>query len=229
MLCGGWVAGWLVCGFIIFHSPAVNDRAASDLPVFQWSMSVSVASHPRDDCTDTLAHVLTRFISQGQAFDWAVGLLLAGTFSSLVGSFLRDIVLPPMFCAFGERGLRDSFVVCRHRHYQTLAELEHDGVVECDQYATWEEAVAAGVDLKRRAASLDEAQQLGLNTLNYGRFVQILIEFLAVVGLLAVLIFGVQRLRCRLAQRTAAANKVTTPRGVVGAKLVLPHELGEPY
>jgi large-conductance mechanosensitive channel len=197
----------------------------SDAPIS--GAAAALSSNRHDDCADTIGHVLMRFISQGQAFDWAVGLLLAGTFSSLVGSFLRDVLLPPLLCAFGDRGLRDSFVVCRYRHYLTLAELEHDGVVERDQYATWEEAVAAGVDLRRRAASLDEAQQLGLNTLNYGRFLQLLIEFFAVVGLLAVLIFGVQRLRCRLARRAAA--KVATPVAVnVTTDTALPHQLGHP-
>ena len=50
------------------------------------------------------------------------------------------------------------------------------GLVEEDEYDTYEEAIAAGVDPTIQVDSLNQASELGVNTVNWGQFIQVLIN-----------------------------------------------------
>jgi large conductance mechanosensitive channel len=100
------------------------------------------------------------FISRGNIFDLAVGIIIGGAFGALTNSLVQDIIMPPIGLLLARVNFSDLYINLTAKHYRSLA----------------------------------EAEQAGAATINYGRFINITINFL----MMAVVIFFLMRWMNRL-------------------------------
>ncbi len=96
-----------------------------------------------------------KFIMRGNMIDLAVGMIIGSAFNSLVASLVNDIFMPIVGCFVGDTDFSNFFVVLSNP----------------DNLAV--------------PATLAEAKELGLATLNYGSFITGIIHFL----IMAVIVF----------------------------------------
>ncbi len=102
-----------------------------------------------------------KFAMRGNVLDLAVGVIIGASFSGIVNSLVKDIIMPPVGLALGGVDFSNFFVVLKgDRSVDTLA------------------AAAAAKDV----------------TLNYGLFVNALINFLIVAFVLFLLIRQMNKL-----------------------------------
>ncbi|KAF9178177.1 hypothetical protein BGZ51_007844 [Haplosporangium sp. Z 767] len=111
-------------------------------------------------------HEFKEFIQRGNIIDLGVGLVIGGAFSKVLGSFVDDILTPPLGLVISGSNLENWFIVIRQgehkdRHYQTIKEAQEDGAV----------------------------------TENVGRFIMTVINFLLVALTLFVIVFTANRMR----------------------------------
>jgi len=109
---------------------------------------------------------LREFIIRGNVLDMAVGIIIGAAFGTIVRSFVDDIIMPPIGLALGRVDFANMFVVLK------------EGVKEAGPYA-----------------SLAAAKAAGATTLNYGAFVNLIINFLIVSLAVFLMVRGVNRLR----------------------------------
>jgi len=100
------------------------------------------------------------FIMRGNVVDLAVGVIIGAAFSAVVSSMVADIIGPIIGLATPGGTLDESFVVLRHGKDATI-----------HTYPTVESAKAAGAI-----------------TLNYGKFIQTVINFLIIAFCLFLII-----------------------------------------
>ncbi|KAJ0396470.1 hypothetical protein ATCC90586_003938 [Pythium insidiosum] len=93
-----------------------------------------------------------QFIQQGSMIDLAVGLILGKSFTAILDSFVVDI-LTPILSLFSERNLSNFYLVARCPLTLTTC--------NSASWATWE-----------------QAREAGAITVNYGQFLENLINFL---------------------------------------------------
>ena len=86
------------------------------------------------------------FAMRGNVMDMAVGIILGGAFGKIVGSFVNDVLMPPLGLLLGGVDFGSKFVGLKAGTYTTLA----------------------------------EAKAQGIPTLNYGSFIQAIIDFLII-------------------------------------------------
>lgn len=91
------------------------------------------------------------FISKGNIVDMAVGVIIGGAFGKIVSSLVSDIITPLISLALGKANFSQLFVLLQKP--------------------------AEGIDVPK---TIEAAQELGLATLNYGAFIQTIIDFLIV-------------------------------------------------
>ena len=91
------------------------------------------------------------FILRGNVLDLAVGVIIGAAFGAIVGSLVNDLIMPPIGLALGSVDFRDLFVVLK------------EGATTVGPYAT-----------------LAAAKEAGAVTLNYGNFVNTVVQFLIV-------------------------------------------------
>lgn len=105
------------------------------------------------------------FISRGSVIDLAVGFIIGTAFSTIVKSFVSDILMPPIGLLLGKVDFSNLFVVLKEGAkpgpYTTLA----------------------------------SAQEAGAVTLNYGLFVNSVVSFLIIALVLFLMVRSVNRLR----------------------------------
>lgn len=106
-----------------------------------------------------------KFIMRGNMIDLAVGMIIGSTFNSLVASLVNDIFMPIVGCFVGDTDFSNFFVVLSNP----------------DNLAV--------------PATLAEAKELGLATLNYGSFITGIIHFL----IMAVIVFMLVKTMNKLA------------------------------
>ena len=102
-----------------------------------------------------------KFVMRGNVVDLAVGVVIGAAFSTIINSFVADILTPPLGLLFGDTDFKDYFVVLRG----------------AGPYAT----VAA-------------AKEAGAVTLNYGLFLNAIINFIIVAFALFMLIRWINRM-----------------------------------
>ena len=95
------------------------------------------------------------FIMKGNVVDMAVGIVIGIAFGLIVTSVVKDIVMPPIGLALGKVDFQNLYVVLR------------DGTITAGPYA-----------------SLDAAQKAGAVTINYGAFINTIINFVIVAAVL---------------------------------------------
>ncbi len=112
------------------------------------------------------------FISKGNVVDMAIGVVIGGAFKSIVSSLVADIITPCISLLTGKASFNDLVYVLKEGSDAVLAE---DGVTVV------EEAVAPV-------------------TLNYGTFIQYIIDFL----IIALTIFVIIKIMSSLKNRSEA-------------------------
>lgn len=111
------------------------------------------------------------FALKGSVVDLAIGIVIGGAFGLIVGSFVADVLMPPIGLLLGKVDFSNMYAIL------SLP----DG--------------ASGT-----FASLADAQKAGAVTLNYGKFINTIINFLIIA--FAVFLVVKQINRCRKAEVT---------------------------
>ena len=106
------------------------------------------------------------FIARGNVMDMAVGIIIGAAFGAIIGSFVNDIIMPPIGLLLGKMDFANMFVLLK------------DGAKEVGPYA-----------------SLAAAKAAGATTLNYGAFINLLINFVIVALAVFMVVKGVNRLK----------------------------------
>jgi len=86
------------------------------------------------------------FAMRGNVMDMAIGIILGGAFGKIVGSFVNDVLMPPLGLLLGGVDFTSKYVGLKAGAYTTLA----------------------------------EAKAQGIPTLNYGSFIQTIIDFVII-------------------------------------------------
>ena len=105
------------------------------------------------------------FAVKGNMLDMAVGIIIGASFSGVVNSLVNDLLMPPLGLLLGGADFSELFVVLK-------------------------EGTPAG-----KYATLALAQEAGAVTLNYGLFVNTIINFLVVAFSLFLVIRTMNRFR----------------------------------
>ena len=118
------------------------------------------------------------FITRGNVVDLAVGIIIGVAFGAIVSSFVKDIIMPPIGLALGDADFSNLFVVLK-------------------------EGTVAGP-----YASLAVAQEAGAISINYGVFINTIINFLI---LAAVVFFFIVRPIAKMHERQKAKEAAPAP------------------
>ena len=102
-----------------------------------------------------------KFMMRGSVVDLAVGVIIGASFTGIVNSLVKDILMPPIGLVLGGVDFSNFFLTLKGPHAATLA----------------------------------EAQKAAAVTVNYGVFVNALINFLIVALVLFLLIRSINRLK----------------------------------
>ncbi len=116
------------------------------------------------------------FIMRGNVVDMAVGIIIGAAFGPIVGSFVKDVIMPPIGLALGKVDFANLLIVLK-------------------------EGATPGP-----YASLAAAQAAGAVSINYGTFINAVINFIIIA---AVVFFFIVRPIARMNARQAA--KVAAP------------------
>lgn len=114
------------------------------------------------------------FAMRGNVVDMAVGIIIGAAFGTIVQSFVNDVIMPPIGVALGHVDFSNLFLVLKH-------------------------GATAGP-----YASLDAAKKAGSVTMNYGAFVNTIINFLIVAFAVFLLVRSINRLKRK--EETPAAS-----------------------
>ena len=109
-----------------------------------------------------------KFAMKGNVVDMAVGIIIGGAFSTIVKSFVADILMPPIGLLLGGVDFNDMFIVLK-----------------------------AGVENPGPYVALVDAQTAGAVTINYGLFITNTISFLIVAFAVFWLVKGMNSLRTK--------------------------------
>lgn len=102
------------------------------------------------------------FIMRGSVVDLAIGVIVGASFTGIVTSLVKDILMPPIGLLLGGIDFSNFFVVLKGNHALT---------------------------------TLKAAQDAGSVTLNYGLFINTLLNFLIVAFVLFLLLRQINRLQ----------------------------------
>ena len=119
------------------------------------------------------------FIMKGNVVDMAVGIIIGIAFGAIVSSIVKDVIMPPIGLALGNVDFQNMYVVLK------------EGTKVAGPYASQAAAAAAGAV-----------------TINYGIFINTIINFLIIA---AVLFFLVVRPIARMNARKAAEVPAAPP------------------
>ncbi|MBN2550361.1 MAG: large conductance mechanosensitive channel protein MscL [Anaerolineales bacterium] len=101
------------------------------------------------------------FIMRGSVMDLAVGIVIGAAFTSIVGSFVNDILMPPIGLLLGKVNFSDLFINLSGQEF----------------------------------ASVAAAKEAGAATLNYGLFINNVINFLIVAFAIFLVVKAVNRMK----------------------------------
>jgi large conductance mechanosensitive channel len=101
-----------------------------------------------------------KFAMRGNVIDLAVGVVIGTSFTAIVNSLVKDIIMPPIGLVLGGIDFSNFFVVLKGGH----------------------------------AATLQAAQSAGAVTINYGQFLNTIINFLIVAFALFLVVHQLNRL-----------------------------------
>jgi large conductance mechanosensitive channel len=119
------------------------------------------------------------FIMRGNVVDLAVGIVIGVAFAAIVGSLIKDVIMPPIGLALGNVDFSNMFVVLKK-----------------------------GTEVAGPYPSLAAAQEAGAVSINYGVFINTIINFII---LAAVVFFFIVRPITKMHARQKAAEVAPTP------------------
>jgi len=67
------------------------------------------------------------FIARGSVFDLAVGIVIGAAFTTVVNSFVKDILMPPIGLLMGGKDFSEMYVNLGRQRYASLAEATEAG------------------------------------------------------------------------------------------------------
>lgn len=105
-----------------------------------------------------------KFILRGNMLDLAVGMIIGTAFNSIVSSLVNDLFMPVLGCLIGDTDFSNLYLILSNP----------DGIA--------------------KPATLAEAQELGLATLNYGNFITAIIHFLLMAIVVFLIVKGMNKL-----------------------------------
>lgn len=113
------------------------------------------------------------FALRGNVLDLAIGIIIGGAFSSIVSSFVSDILMPPVGLLLGNTDFSELFINLSGGQYPSVA----------------------------------AAQEAGAATINYGLFINTIIDFVIIAFALFLIVRQVNRLQRR--EKEAPAEPTT--------------------
>ena len=121
------------------------------------------------------------FIMRGNVVDMAVGIIIGAAFGPIINSLVKDVIMPPIGLALGKVDFANLFVVLK-------------------------EGTTPGP-----YASLAIAQTAGAVSINYGFFINTIINFLIIAAVVFFFIVRpIARMNARQAAKTAPAPAAPT-------------------
>ena len=109
-----------------------------------------------------------KFAMRGNVLDMAIGIIIGVAFGTIVGSFVADVLMPPIGLLLGNVDFSNLFIVLK------------DGASAAAPYAT-----------------LADAAKAGAVTLNYGKFINTIISFIIVAVSVFYVIRSVNKLNSK--------------------------------
>jgi large conductance mechanosensitive channel len=106
------------------------------------------------------------FAVKGNAFDLAVGVIIGAAFGGIIGSLVKDIIMPPISMLTGGLDFSNKFVVLK-----------------------------AGKDGADSFTNIADAIKAGAVTWNYGNFITLVINFIIVAFAVFMLVRALNRLK----------------------------------
>ncbi len=119
------------------------------------------------------------FIMRGNVIDMAVGIIIGAAFAPIIASFVNDVLMPPIGLLLGDVDFANLFAVLK------------EGPVVAGPYA-----------------SLVEAKAAGAISINYGVFINTIINFIIIA---AVIFFFVVRPIGKMRAKQTAAETPAAP------------------
>ena len=126
------------------------------------------------------------FISKGNVLDLAIGIIIGAAFTAIVQSFVKDL-LTPLIGIAGKANFENMFVVLK------------PGEKDPGPYTT-----------------VDVAQKAGALMLNYGSFLNAVINFLLVAAVLFVVVKAINKFRAEKSAEPAPAPEPTQEEVLLG-------------
>lgn len=120
------------------------------------------------------------FAIRGNVIDMAVGIIIGASFSKIVDSLVKDVIMPPIGLLLGNFDFTNLFIVMKNPN----PDLSYN--------------------------TLDAAQKAGAVTLNLGIFINAVISFTIVAFAVFLLIKAISKLQAQAKKEEAAAIKKTT-------------------
>jgi large conductance mechanosensitive channel len=106
------------------------------------------------------------FAVKGNAFDLAVGVIIGAAFGGIIGSLVKDIIMPPISLMTGGLDFSNKFVVLK-----------------------------AGKDGAESFTNIADAVKAGAVTWNYGNFITLIINFIIVAFAVFLLVRSLNNMK----------------------------------
>jgi len=117
------------------------------------------------------------FITKGNAFDLAVGVIIGGAFGKIINSLVADVIMPPIGMLLGKVDFNNLYVQLNK----------------------------AAVSIPK-GTPLPVAQEQGAVVLAYGSFLMTIINFLIIAFIIFLLVKGINKLRAMDKKEEVAAE-----------------------
>ena len=126
------------------------------------------------------------FALKGNMMDLAIGIVIGAAFGAIISSLVKDILMPPIGMLAGKIDFKDMMMVLKEG-------------TPVGPYAT-----------------VDAAQKAGAVTLNYGLFLNTLINFVIVAMALFFVVKSINRLKRKQLEEPAVAPKPSNEEILLG-------------
>lgn len=105
------------------------------------------------------------FALKGNVIDLAVGIIIGGAFGTIVSSLVKDVLMPPLGLLLGKVDFSNLFLV-----------------------------LSPAKDGSTNFLTIAKAQELGAVTLNYGLFLNAVVNFLILAGAIFLLVRSINKI-----------------------------------
>jgi large conductance mechanosensitive channel len=116
------------------------------------------------------------FAMRGNVLDMAIGIIIGAAFGKIITSIVNDVIMPPIGLLLGKVDFSNLFIIL------------------------------SGDTAGKTVNTVSEAKAAGLVTVNYGLFINTVIDFLIVAFVIFILIRQVNRLKKAEAKLPVAPN-----------------------